>query len=135
VKLTATKTILYIDDDQDDIELLQRAIDSLDSRFQMLTAFDGEEGLQQLSILHSENRLPSLIVLDINMPRMDGRMTFLNLKADEHLSTIPIVVFSTSNSPLDRLFFERGNVEYITKPVSFDHLVTVAKRLLSYMEE
>ncbi len=128
-------TILYIDDDQDDIEMLQRALEIIDSSYQLQVANDGQKGLELLAILKQQGRLPRLIVLDINMPRMDGKMTFMNIKADSELAAIPLVIFSTSNSAMDKLFFQNKQVEYITKPVSFDHLVAVAKRLLKYVEK
>ena len=133
--LTTPPTILYMEDDSDDVELLQAAIGSIDPSFQMLTASNGEEGLHQLSEMKAAGTLPRLIVLDINMPRMDGRQTLLRIKEDPALSTIPVVAFSTSKSALDKLFFERQHVAYITKPVRFDLFAEVARRLLAYLEE
>ena len=119
-----------MDDDADDQQLLCDAFHSIDDRYQVLTALDGEEGLQKLHVLKQENNLPSLIVLDINMPRMDGRETFSRLQEEELISQIPIAVFSTSAAPGDRSFFERGNVHYITKPLTFSLFKQVAETLL-----
>ena len=122
-----------MDDDQDDISLLRQAMDTVDPAMQMITAANGEEGIKLLRRLKSEGNLPKLIVLDINMPRLDGKLTFKQLRADSELSKVPVVVFSTSNNAIDKLFFQHQNVEYITKPIGFNHLVSVAKRLLTYL--
>lgn len=122
-----------MDDDQDDIALLRQAMDSVDPSMQMITASNGEEGIKLLKELRKKGNLPKLIVLDINMPRLDGKLTFKQLRADAELAAVPVVIFSTSNNAMDKLFFQHQNVEYITKPVGFDHLVFVAKRLLSYL--
>jgi CheY-like chemotaxis protein len=79
--------------------------------------------------------LPALIVLDINMPKMDGRETFLSIKNDEQLAHIPVVILSTSSSILDRIFFQKKNVEYITKPIHFDTLLAIATKLLTYIKQ
>jgi CheY-like chemotaxis protein len=127
--------ILYMDDDKDDIELLHQAIGTINSGYQLITAPDGEKGLALLRQKKMEAHLPTLIVLDINMPRLDGRLTFKRIREDRELANIPVVIFSTSNSPMDKLFFQNKNVEYITKPIQFEHLVEVAKRLLRYCKE
>jgi CheY-like chemotaxis protein len=125
-------TILYVDDDEDDLEMLQEAIMSIDPSYPIVKASNGEDGLAQLLEMKRGRALPCLIVLDINMPKLDGRQTFLRIKADEDLSNIPIVIFSTSNNKMDKMFFAGKNVEYITKPIHFPHLLQVAQKLLAY---
>ena len=131
---SATTCILYIDDDRDDFDMLSHAIREIDSTHEILEATNGEEGLALLKQLKTSGSLPCLIVLDINMPKLDGRQTFVKIKADAELRNIPIVVFSTSSSEVDKLFFKAKNVEYITKPYEYTHLVEVAKRLLDLCE-
>lgn len=123
--------ILHIDDDSDDLDMLQTALHAIDPLYTILVARDGEEGLQLLSDMKNTGTLPCLIILDINMPKLDGRQTFQIIKKDPVLCPIPIVIFSTSSSSLDKLFFSAENVEYITKPYEYAHLLEVAKRLLS----
>ena len=125
-------TILYIDDDEDDLQMLQEAIRSVDASYQIVKASNGEEGLAELCNRKENETLPCLVVLDINMPKLDGKQTFQRIKADDVLSSIPIVIFSTSSNKMDRMFFAGKNVEYITKPIHFPHLQQVAQRLLSY---
>jgi CheY-like chemotaxis protein len=123
-------TVLYIDDDQDDLMLLKEAFQAIDPAYIVLQAPNGEEGIQKLHELQAENQLPCLIVLDINMPKMCGRQTFQHIKSTPPLAHIPIVIFSTSSNPQDKAFFEAQNVAYITKPINFCYLTEVAKQLI-----
>jgi CheY-like chemotaxis protein len=83
--------------------------------YQIITCNSGEKGLSQLDILKKENRLPSLIVLDINMPKMDGRETLQHIQAIPELVQIPVVIFSTSSSLMDKTYFERMGVSLFCK--------------------
>lgn len=125
-------TILYMDDDVDDLQMLQEAIHSIDGSYQLVEALDGSQGLRQLQQMKNTKELPCLIVLDVNMPRVGGKEAFLRIREDETLKDIPVVILSTSSSEADRRYFEGKNVEYITKPIDFQHLVSVAARLLHY---
>jgi len=69
--------------------------------------------------------------LDVNMPKMDGRETLVRIKSDERLAKIPIVIFSTSSSQLDRTFFEKYNTAYFVKPINFETLKTTAANLIN----
>lgn len=124
--------ILHVDDDIDDLHLFEEAIQSVDAGFQVVQAHNGIDGLKKLQKMKEEATLPCLIVLDLNMPGVDGKQAFGIIKNDEKLSSVPIVILSTSNSAIDKLYFSRKNVEYITKPVSFDHLIQVATKLVGY---
>ena len=126
------KTIFCVDDDLDDLHLLKKAIASIDSEYEILEAYNGVEALAKLKDLSASGQIPALIVMDINMPKMDGRETFLAIKNDENLADIRLVILSTSSSVLDRIFFHKKNIEYITKPIHFDTLVSIAEKLLVY---
>jgi len=125
-------TILYIDDDRDDLQMFKEAVARVDGSYHVVEAINGEQGLHQLQNMKQEEELPCLIVLDINMPKIDGRQAFRMIRNDNALSSIPIVIFSTSNSSIDKLFFQGKDVEYLTKPIDFMSLLNVASRLLSY---
>lgn len=123
-------TILVIDDDVDDLSILHEAVREVDPGATVLTAYNGALGLERLGQLKAEGVLPCLIVLDVNMPVMDGRKTYDAIREDQQLQGIPLVVFSTSQSPLDKAYFEQRKAEYITKPVQFNQLLEVARRFL-----
>jgi CheY-like chemotaxis protein len=124
------KTVLLIDDDKDDLEMLQQALSEINMDYKIIEAHDGIQGLNILRELVNKKELPCLIVLDINMPRKDGRQTLLEIKSDKILSNIPIVIFSTSSSPLDKAFFEKYNTAYFVKPINFDELKKTASRMI-----
>jgi len=130
--LNNPRTILCIDDDADDLQLLAEAVQHIDPQCRIIKAFDGLHGITLLQEMQSQQQLPCLIVMDINMPKLDGKQTFVRLQADAVLSTVPIVVFSTSSSPMDKLFFQSKGAAFITKPIRFEQLLEVASDLLSY---
>lgn len=129
------RTILLVDDDDDDLLILQEAFDALGSSFHILEARNGVEALQCLNQLKQLDALPDLIVLDTNMPRMDGKQTLGAIKRDAHLSTVPVVALSTSSAAVDKQFFEAYGVAFITKPIGFPELLSVATRLLSLCKD
>jgi CheY-like chemotaxis protein len=70
--------------------------------------------------------------MDINMPKMDGKQTIVALQLNEDFAAIPVVIFSTSASALDKLFFQKKKVEMISKPFEFERINLVAQQLLTY---
>jgi CheY-like chemotaxis protein len=122
--------VLHIDDDPDDQQLFKNAILSLDAHSEVIVAEDGAEGIEYLLLMKEQKNLPCIIVLDINMPKVNGRETCVAIKKDEVLATIPLVIFSTSNSALDKLFFENKDVLYITKPTNFQNILEVVSDML-----
>jgi CheY-like chemotaxis protein len=125
--------ILLADDDPDDRAIMKDAMDSLEAGNVLCFAENGE---QALSILHHgyrpDNR-PSLIILDLNMPRMNGTETLRRLKTDERFNKIPVIIFSTSVNPLEKeKCMLLGAHSYITKPVSFKESMDTAKAFLAF---
>jgi CheY-like chemotaxis protein len=125
-------TILAIDDDPDDLGILNDALCAFDPDCVVVTAQNGAHGLKVLEELKANNNLPCLIVLDINMPVMDGRQTFSALKHDEALRDIPIVIFSTSSNAMDKAFFAGKATEYMVKPVNYNDFLMAAQRFLQH---
>lgn len=124
-------TLLVVDDDADDREMLKEALKDLKVNHELIEAHDGMDALSKLQELSKKGNLPCLIVLDINMPKMDGRETFVSLRNDSELSKIPIVIFSTSDSLLDKTFFQHHNAAYFVKPINFTELKKTASRLIN----
>jgi CheY-like chemotaxis protein len=94
------RTILCIDDDVDDLQLLSEAVQRLDPQCRIVKAFDGMHGISILQEMHAAQQLPCLIVMDINMPKLDGKQTFVQLQADSIFSNIPVVVFLTDGQTI-----------------------------------
>jgi CheY-like chemotaxis protein len=128
-------TILLVDDDTDDREMLESALGALKTLHKIIEAGNGLECLKKLDSLMQTGELPCLIVLDINMPRMNGKETYLTLKANKNFRNIPIIIFSTSNAEADKRFFSHEKVEYIEKPIQYKALLEAAKKMLSYCND
>ncbi len=141
VKNTKPVTILMADDDQDDCLLVKDAF--VESRLLNDLRFveDGEQLMDYLyhrgkyAEINSSPR-PGLILLDLNMPRKDGREALEEIKSDSDLRSIPIVVLTTSKQEEDILrSYDVGANSYVTKPVTFKGLVDVMKTLGRYWLE
>jgi CheY-like chemotaxis protein len=129
-------TVLLVDDDYDDLYLLTEVMNMVDASYSVLQANNGEEAMQMLCSMKGANhQLPCLIVLDINMPKMDGKQTLAAIQKDPELNAIPVVIFSTSKSEMDKMYFKYRNVEMITKPVEFTILHHIARKMLSYCKD
>lgn len=128
----ATYTIFYADDDQDDINLLREAFLSIKQDVNLLEAADGEEALRYLSSLNDGDTYPCLIILDINMPRMDGKQALVKIKNHEKLKNVPVIMFSTSNSSIDVAFFKQWGVELIQKPINTKEIQRVAEIFIAH---
>lgn len=126
------KTVVLIDDDPDDLELLTDALSAIDKGHKIVTAGNGLEGIKKLEELSDKGKLPCLIVLDLNMPKMDGKQTFMAIRSNEKLNKLPVVIFSTSSSMLDKTFFDRHDTAYFVKPVHFNQFIETASRLINY---
>ena len=125
--------VLYVDDDAEDRMLMADAIQMVDSRYQLVAVNDGTQAFHFLN--HCRSSLPRLIILDLNLPGMDGIGIIDKLQQDKIFGSIPIVVFTTSASPADQNTCARYRVDMITKPISFSVLTVTVKKLLSYCKE
>lgn len=115
--MPALKTILIIDDDIDDQEILITAIQELDAAILCCTALNGKDALDKLM---SKEVVPRLIFLDLNMPAMNGFQFLEHVSCSHELSQIPVVVFSTSSNPADVQQTKKlGAIDFFTKPTSF----------------
>jgi CheY-like chemotaxis protein len=135
-------TILICDDDEDDRMLTQQALEDAHISNELRFVEDGE---QLLDYLYQRGEFggemgkaprPGLILLDLNMPKMDGREALKRIKADPTLHNIPVVVLSTSNLDEDVIrSYHLGVNSFITKPVTFSGLVKAMNVLGRYWLE
>lgn len=134
-------TILMADDDEDDRLMTQDAL----TESRVLNNFQYvADGVELLSYLRREGvyedsekyPTPSLILLDLNMPRKDGREALLEIKNDPILRRIPVVILTTSKDQEDKVRgYDLGAASYISKPVTFDGLVDLMRALGKYWVE
>ena len=134
-------TILMADDDEDDRLL---ALDALKEGRVLNNLHCVEDGIELLEYLRREGKFsdpassprPSLILLDLNMPRMDGREALQHIKADPNLRSIPVVILTTSKEEEDMVRgYDLGAASYITKPVNFEGLVDLMRAIGRYWIE
>ena len=134
-------TILIADDDPEDRELTRDALQECRLANEVHFVRDGEELMEYLRregpyANLMEQPLPGLILLDLNMPRKDGREALKEIKSDRDLRRIPVVVLTTSKADEDILrTYDLGVNSYVTKPVTFDSLVETLKVLGKYWFE
>ncbi len=129
--------ILLVDDDADDCDITRRAMAANEVPNPFLAVENGEKLMDYVrrrgAYAREEWSLPALILLDLNMPRMDGREALKALKSDERLRKIPVVVLTTSRSPEDlSACYEWGANSYVAKPQTFEELVKVVAALKDY---
>jgi CheY-like chemotaxis protein len=129
-----TLNILYAEDDLDDQLLLQDALTTAGLNHRLRFVANGEELLSDLQ--NEDVRRPDLILLDLNMPKMDGRKALEEIKRNQLYKNIPVVILTTSSTQEDiNICYKRGVNSFITKPPSFDELVQALKSLTIYWSE
>ena len=131
-------TILMADDDADDRRLTQEALEESHLLNQMRFVENGEELMDYLRhqgkyAPPADAPRPGLILLDLNMPRKDGRSVLKEIKSDPDLRTLPVVVLTTSKADEDVYkSYDLGVNSYIVKPVTFEALVDILQTLEKY---
>lgn len=127
------KPILLVDDNDDDVEASMRAFKRTNLRNPVIRAATGAEAI---AMLRDRQVVPGLILLDLNMPGLDGRRVLAILKGDEELRRIPVVILTTSADERDvEECYQLGANTYIQKPVDLDGLFAAIQRLKDYWFE
>jgi CheY-like chemotaxis protein len=141
-KVKRAVTILMADDDEDDRELTREALQNARLANEMRFVVDGQDLIDYLrrdgryADPAADARRPGIILLDLNMPKKDGREALAEIKADHLLRSIPVVVLTTSKDEEDVFrTYDLGVSSFITKPVTFAGLVEVMKTWQRYWFE
>lgn len=124
--------ILLVEDNPDDIELTLEALQETKLANRIAVVRDGVEAMQYLRQegSYKDAQLPALILLDLNMPRKDGREVLMEIKGDAALSHIPVAVLTTSDADEDILKAYKAHANcYIRKPVRLADMIAVAKMI------
>lgn len=127
--------VLYAEDDQDDIDLIVDAFSPHKENLEIITVGDGFEALSYLTNLKPLEPSPCLIMLDINMPRMNGKEALQRIRSMDRFRETPVVLFSTSTQPSDKAFATEHNAGFLTKPIMGDQLSSIAERLVNYCSD
>lgn len=127
-----TVQVLLVEDSPGDVRLTQEAFREANMSIQIHVATDGVEAMAFLRQAppHSDAPRPDLILLDLNLPKMDGREVLANIKADDNLKTIPTVILTTSEAEADIVkSYQLQANSYLTKPVEFDAFECLVKSI------
>lgn len=127
--------ILLVDDNSGDVRLLQEAFREVDRSLHLHVANDGVEAVAFLEQEgdHAQAPRPDLILLDLNLPRMDGREVLARIKGDDRLRQIPTLVLSISDAELDieKVYHLQANC-YLIKPVEWDEFIRLVKSIRDF---
>lgn len=128
--------IFIVDDDSDDRDIIKDAIGEIDSEKRAILR-EAENGEQALHLLQGCIDEPGcqacVIILDLNMPRINGTEVLAELKADERLRDIPVVIYSSSVNPFDReKCIGLGAHSFVTKPLSYQESLVTARTFLNF---
>lgn len=132
------KDILLVEDNPDDVELTRLAFDEAKIANQLAVVSDGAEALDYLFARgrfsdRDPADLPSLVLLDLNLPKVDGREVLQAIRANEATRGLPVVVLTTSTEPFDvEATYALGVNSYIQKPVDFEQFVWAVKQVGLY---
>ena len=124
--------MLYADDDPDDIELIREAFHEFSNVIELVTFESGRELLGYVEELTPLQPIPCLLVIDINMPGLNGKETLSLLRKMEGFGQIPAVLFSTSTLPSDAAFARNFNAGFVTKPLLTNQINQVVDQLIGH---
>ena len=124
--------VLYADDDPDDLMLVTEAFNRYADNVKMVTATDGKEAISYLENLSDHEPAPCLIILDINMPRLNGKEALKKIRQIQRFQNIPVVLFTTSSFHADKEFALQHNAAFITKPLDVRHLEIIADQFIDH---
>ena len=135
--MSKKKWILMAEDDNNDAELIQRMLTDKASHVELVRAKDGAEALD---CLYHRNRFksfdhgpPALVLLDLNMPRVNGFEVLQQVKSDPELKAVPITVFTSSKETADLVrCYQLGANAYLVKPVDFGHLLETVQEIIRF---
>src|SRR5436190_287955 len=111
-----THLVLYADDDADDIKFVEESFSESTQNIELITAFNGMDLIKYLEKLNQLDPDPCLIILDVNMPMLNGKETLLKIRQMDRFQNIPVVLFTTSSNEFDRNFAAKYNAGFVTKP-------------------
>jgi CheY-like chemotaxis protein len=129
-QLAESRNVLLVEDDPGDALMIREALETYAPETDIAAVVDGVDALRYLrrEDEFADEPRPDLVLLDLNMPRKDGREVLAEVKADRDLCTIPVVVLTTSSAAQDiRNSYELHANAFVTKPSDFDEFTTVVR--------
>lgn len=130
------KFFLFLIEDRDkDIDITREALDQSNRDYNLEVAKEGKEALDRLRERANDKAevLPDIILLDLNLPKMDGQKVLKELKADEELARIPVIILTVSKQDRDiARSYDSGAAGYISKPIDFSEFVKIMNVINKY---
>jgi len=127
--------VLVVEDDLGDVELIKESLKMSKLKIKITHVIDGQECMDYLRKLgvYKTAQKPDVILLDLNMPRKDGRQVLAELKSDPLLKKIPVVILTTSDDEADiAKTYELGTNCYVTKPVDFQQIKKIVNEIAEF---
>ena len=125
-------SILLVEDSAPDAMLIRQALREAGLEAAVEVVTDGEQAMTRLR----RGTAPDLMLLDLNLPRKDGRTVLAEMRADEAMSQIPVIILTTSSAPHDvRYCYQHGANSYVRKPLGLDRLVDTARSIREFWFE
>lgn len=130
-----THLVLYADDDPDDIKFVEDSFSETTENVELVTAYNGIDLIRYLESLKPLDPNPCLIILDVNMPLMNGKETLLKIRTMERFESIPVVLFTTSSNELDKNFARKHNAGFLTKPLDNWQMKNITDRFIEHCSD
>ena len=128
----SSRIILVVDDDAEDRLLLKDAFDELHYGETIHFEENGEKAVNYLQRCMQEHCIPQLVILDLNMPKLNGRETLSWIKSQPQLLNITVIIYSTSLNPIEKQeCLSLGAHAYVVKPVSYKDSIAIAENFIS----
>jgi CheY-like chemotaxis protein len=127
--------VLYADDDADDINLVENAFATATNNVELVIAFDGEDALDYLESLTEVDPDPCLIILDVNMPKLNGKETLFRIRQIDRFKKTPVVLFTTSSLEGDKKFAARHEAGFVTKPLNSHQMQLITEQFLEHCSD
>ena len=127
--------VLYADDDKDDIRFVEEAFSENVLNVEIVAVENGQKAVDYLDHLSVLDPNPCLIILDINMPRMNGKEALLRIRQMDRFRNTPVVLFSTSSLPQDRQFAAKHAAGFITKPLDSRQMQRITDQFIEHCSD
>jgi CheY-like chemotaxis protein len=132
MSLAQKHVIIYADDDPDDLELVKEAFDDFANNVEVITFSDGAQAVNYLSTHNPSDPAPCLIILDVNMPIMDGKQALIRIREMDRFNSVPVVLFTTSSLPSDKTFAGLYNAGFMTKPLNLQQMEKITDAFIEH---
>ncbi len=127
--------VLYADDDADDLMLVEETLSNFAYNVDVVTTEDGLEALTYLKGLSPLDAAPCLIILDMNMPRLNGKEALKEIRNLDRFIETPVIIYTTSSHLPDKAFAEKYKAGFITKPLDLKQMTAIAEQFVAHCSD